>query len=114
MEIDALHELRTTVMDQLRTLTDEDGREFQDCPHTKGDTYLATLGVQEWLTINLCMWLLFAMTVAFTVLAYVGLLLVTRRSMARASGRRGVAWVAGQREHEAKRAAAATVSSTAV
>jgi hypothetical protein len=59
------------------------------------------------------MWLLFAMAVAFTVLAYVGLLLVTRRSMARASGRKGIVRVAGG-ENEAKPAASMAISSTAV
>lgn len=54
------------------------------CPYTTGDQYVDQLNIQAFLTIPMCMVLLAVMAVGFTLLAYLGLVLVSRRSRAKA------------------------------
>lgn len=77
---------------QLRTVTfgeAEDGgaQQFvQICPIPSGDAYLDALNIQSVLTIPVCQLLLGAMALVFTLLAYGGLVLTSRRAISKIKG----------------------------
>jgi len=66
--------------DQLRTISSNGtgAPAVQICPISSGEAYLDNLNIQSFLTIANCQLLLFAMAVAFTVLAYIALELTSR------------------------------------
>ncbi|CAE8632163.1 unnamed protein product [Polarella glacialis] len=70
--------------DQLRKGPSTDGTIVKVCPFLSGQMYLDRLNIQSFLTIPMCCLLLAVMTVIFTILAFFALLVVSKRSRAKA------------------------------
>ena len=73
--------------DQMRIVSDATGATLTVCPIPDGNAHLASLNLQEWLTVPLCQLFLVVEMGAFTVLAYAGLVLTSRRAMRKARPR---------------------------
>ena len=84
-EFDGLQLTCTT--DQLRVVSDATGATLTICPIPDGNAHLASLNLQDWLTVPLCQLFLVIEMVAFTVLAYAGLVFTSQRAMRKAQPR---------------------------
>lgn len=69
---------------QLQTKFGEDGAAVEFCAIPSGDDFLDKLNIQEILTLRNCALLLVVLLVAFKVLAFVGLVVISRKNRAKA------------------------------
>eukprot|EP00929_Paragymnodinium_shiwhaense_P048241 TRINITY_DN24414_c0_g1_i1.p1 TRINITY_DN24414_c0_g1~~TRINITY_DN24414_c0_g1_i1.p1 ORF type:complete len:663 (+),score=98.59 TRINITY_DN24414_c0_g1_i1:38-2026(+) len=75
--------------DQYKRVVTKNGQTVELCSFQTGEDYLQTLNIQEALTVPVCAALLVAIAVVFTILAYLGLVLITRKSNRVATGPSG-------------------------
>lgn len=66
--------------DQFKKIEKPDGSILLNCPFMTGEDFLTNLNIQEFLDVQTCCLFLCAGTVVFTVLAYIGLLIISRRT----------------------------------
>mmetsp|Transcript_50052 Transcript_50052/g.89833 ORF Transcript_50052/g.89833 Transcript_50052/m.89833 type:complete len:652 (-) Transcript_50052:66-2021(-) len=69
--------------DQLRSMPLSDGSFLKICPMEHGEDFLESLNIQEFLSIETCCLLLAIEAMVFTILAFLGLLFISRRSRAK-------------------------------
>lgn len=66
--------------EQFKKIEKPDGSFLLNCPFKTGEDYLANLNIQEFLDVQSCCLFLCAGTVLFTVLAYIGLRIISTRT----------------------------------
>ena len=91
--------------DQMRIVSDPNGGPaITVCPVPDGDAHLASLNFQEWLTVPYCQLFLALEMLAFSSLAYAGLVLTSRRALRKARPRAEALVDAGEKADAADQA----------